>query len=240
MTDSKNCTIAGRLNIPSIVNHFGEGSFNHPLLSPWETLLSESSPSNNLANGLSHAWSHLTTKFQEVTTNEQSTDVTLLLMQDVSRVGCYSDGTVAPSVTKAITMELEQARSNHVGIQITNTLGRQEYERWSWEAWTKMSPTFLLSPPDHFGFLADPHFQIAIANYLGQPCPMMAPVVGRFFGKKGVALDKRFAFRTDGEKSSSKDFFRPSTMPFRRNTQTKCKNKKPPRMNINTNCFTII
>ena len=52
------------------------------------------------------------------------------------------------------------------------------------------SPTFLLSPPDHFGFLADPHFQIAIANYLRQPCLVMAPVVGRCFGKNGVVLDR--------------------------------------------------
>ena len=72
----------------------------------------------------------------------------------------------------------------------TSLLSRKDYERWSWEAWTQMSPVFLVSPPDHFGYFEDPHFQIAITNYLGQPCPLMAPVVGRFFGKNGAVLDK--------------------------------------------------
>ena len=47
-----------------------------------------------------------------------------------------------------------------------------------------------MSPPDHFGYIEDPTFQVATASYLGQACPLMAPVVGRYFGKKGQKLDK--------------------------------------------------
>ena len=53
-----------------------------------------------------------------------------------------------------------------------------------------MSAVFLHSPPDQFGYIEDPVFQVAVATYLGQPCPLMQPLVGRFFGKKGKRLDK--------------------------------------------------
>ena len=100
------------------------------------------------------------------------------------------DGTVAASVTKEATIKLEKARMTHLGMQITISLGMKEYERWEWEAWTKVSLAFLLSPLDHFGYMVDPHYQTAMAMYLGQPCPVMAPVVGRYFGKQGTRLDK--------------------------------------------------
>ena len=53
-----------------------------------------------------------------------------------------------------------------------------------------MSAEFLHAPPDAFGFLEDNIFQVAIATFLGQACPVMAPLVGRFFGKSGQRLDK--------------------------------------------------
>ena len=56
-----------------------------------------------------------------------------------------------------------------------------------------MSSMFLTSPSDRIGYLGDSIFQVAIASYLGQPCPMMAPLVGRFFGKKGEQVDKHGA-----------------------------------------------
>ena len=53
-----------------------------------------------------------------------------------------------------------------------------------------MSAVFLHSAPDELGYIKDPIFQVSVATYLGQPCPLMQPVVGRFFGKKGDQLDK--------------------------------------------------
>ena len=49
---------------------------------------------------------------------------------------------------------------------------------------------FLTSPPDRIGYLGDNVFQVIVATYLGQPCPMIAPLVGRFFGKKREQADK--------------------------------------------------
>ena len=45
-------------------------------------------------------------------------------------------------------------------------------------------------PPDPFGFLENTIFQVGIMTYLGMPCPVMTPAVGRFFGKNGDKLDK--------------------------------------------------
>ena len=39
--------------------------------------------------------------------------------------------------------------------------------------------------------MSNPTFQVAVSAYVRQePCPLMAPLVGRFFGKKGEKLDK--------------------------------------------------
>ena len=149
-----------------------------------------SGPSSNLANGLKHAWSHLKTKFQEVSTPEQAADESLLLNQDVTRAGFSPDGTIAPSVTNAVTTELKSSRSKDLGTRIEGSLHRKHYERWAWEASNKMSATFLHSPPDALGYIGDPEFQVVMTTYLGQPCPIMAPLVGRYFGKRATALDR--------------------------------------------------
>jgi hypothetical protein len=69
-------------------------------------------------------------------------------------------------------------------------LDHVEYEHWAWEAWTKMSATFFISPPDQLGYMEDGVFQVGIAAYLGQPCPFMALVTGRYFGKHGKQLNR--------------------------------------------------
>jgi len=56
-------------------------------------------------------------------------DGTLLLTQGVVQVGFYADGTVAASVTKEVTIELEKARMVHLRGQITTSLSRKDYER---------------------------------------------------------------------------------------------------------------
>ena len=48
----------------------------------------------------------------------------------MAQAGFYTDGTVAASVTKEVTTELEKARIIHLGMQITTSLERKEYKRW--------------------------------------------------------------------------------------------------------------
>ena len=38
--------------------------------------------------------------------------------------------------------------------------------------------------------MEDTLFQVAMVTYLGQACPLIKPVVGRYFEKKGQVLDK--------------------------------------------------
>ena len=40
--------------------------------------------------------------------------------------------------------------------------------------------------------MEDPTYQVAMGTYLGQPCHLMAPDTGRFFGKKGQVLLDRY------------------------------------------------
>ena len=112
------------------------------------------------------------------------------MSQGVGRAGFYQNGTITASVTKAITSELEKAQATRLGERIVATQDRTLYKRWAWEACNDISGQFLQSPPDHFGYLEDTTFQVAIATYLEQPCPLMAVIQGRFFGKKGQVIDK--------------------------------------------------
>ena len=71
----------------------------------------------------------------------------------------------------------------HLGAIVASSLNRSDYEKWLWDRCTKMSAAFLTSPPDAIGYLGDNVFQVSITMYLCQPCPIIAPVVGRFFGR---------------------------------------------------------
>ena len=76
-----------------------------------------------------------------------------------------------------------------LGITITSTHPREHYERSSWDSWQKMSAIPLHSPPDHIGYQDNNLFRMTITWYLGQKCPIIAPLAGRFFGKNGTQLD---------------------------------------------------
>ena len=176
-------TVVGGLNFPSIIRLIREGSFDHPVIKPWEALLENMSSPGNLREGLQQSWSHLTSMFQDVVTPEILSDGGLLLTQATSSVGLYADGTRANSFTGAIMRELEGARSKALGVAMETDLDHGDYELWAWMAWTLMSSEFLHAPPESFGFLEDNIFQVGLVTYLEMPCPVMAPMVGRFLAK---------------------------------------------------------
>ena len=128
--DANNNTTPGRLNIQCLTDHFGEGSFDRPLNAPWGTLLTSSNnPSSNIACGLQYAWSQLKSSFQDAAEPQQLLNENCLLNQDTSIAGFYSDGSVAKSVTKALTNELEKARSDKLGKNIAESLGREKLRK---------------------------------------------------------------------------------------------------------------
>ena len=86
------------------------------------------------------------------------------MQQEVTWAGFYNDGTIAGSVTNALTIiKIDKCRGRHLGQDIKATLDKGEYEQ---------------------------RLQVAFATYLGQPCSIMVPVVGRYFRKNGTELDK--------------------------------------------------
>ncbi|EJK47332.1 hypothetical protein THAOC_33955, partial [Thalassiosira oceanica] len=86
-------------------------------------------------------------------------------------------------------MRLERSRLIELGTRITSSLDRRSFERWSWDSWKRMSAVFLHSPQDPLGHIGDQEFQVVFAAFLGQACPIAAPLAGRYFGKKGAVLD---------------------------------------------------
>jgi hypothetical protein len=73
---------------------------------------------SNLKSSLQDTWLHLTQNFQDDATALKMLDKNLLLSQIVERAGFYADGTHAPLVTNALTLEMETLQSCHLGERI--------------------------------------------------------------------------------------------------------------------------
>ena len=93
-------------------------------------------------------------------------------------------------MTNAITIELEKQRLMHMSSIVESSLGRDDYEKWVLDGCSNLSAVVLQSPPDAIGYMGDNVFDVVMISYLGQPCPINAPLVGRYFGKKGTKVDK--------------------------------------------------
>lgn len=68
-------------------------------------------------------------------------------------------------------MEIESARSIRLGKKVTDNLGRKDYEKWSWEGWSKIGASLLTSPLDGIGFIRDNEWRTIVVTYLGQADP---------------------------------------------------------------------
>jgi hypothetical protein len=128
----------------------------------------------------------LTKTFQDIRSQTQTDqERSYLLTQEVEQAGFRHDGTQPSSVTRAITTEIETARGKQLRKQIVETLPKEDFERQAYLNCGRMSYVFLHSPPDHVGYMENETLRMGFARYLGQPCPVMAPMVGRYFGKTG-------------------------------------------------------
>ena len=93
-------------------------------------------------------------------------------------------------VTRAITTEMETVRGKQLTKRIVETLPKEDFERQAYLNCDRMSYVFLHSPPDHVGYMENETLRMGFARYLGQPCPVIAQMVGRYFGQRGQQLDK--------------------------------------------------
>ena len=89
----------------------------------------------------------------------------------MNNAGFNRDGSSPQSITNVITAEIEAARSLALGCQIISSLDRKAYERWAWEAWSKVGASFITSPPDRLGFIRDDEFMVIPPHILGNLIP---------------------------------------------------------------------
>ena len=189
--DKEGNIIPGRLNIECVIEYLGEGSFNCPVKNPWEHMLQRDDQPQGVASAIRETWSQLTKTFQDIRIQTQTDqERSYLLTQEVEQAGFHHDGTQPSSVTRAITKEIETARGKQLRKKIVETLPKDDFERQAYLNCGRMSYVFLHSPPDHIGYMENETLRMGFARYLGQPCPVMAPMVGRFFGNAGQKLDK--------------------------------------------------
>ena len=52
---------------------------------------------------------------------------------------------------------------------------------------------FLHLPPDHIGYMENEPFHMVFVRYLGKACPIIAPMVGRYFGRNRKRLESMFS-----------------------------------------------
>ena len=94
--------------------------------------------------------------------------------------------------TKALNQWVRKARSDKLGKNIAESLGSEMYERWSFKACDRTSSVFLHSPPEIYGYMEDPVFQVS-----GSPCNISWTALTYYgfigwtiFQEKGTKLDE--------------------------------------------------
>jgi hypothetical protein len=90
-----------------------------------------------------------------------------------------------PSVTKDFTAQLEQARSKSLDIGVRECalyLGVRPYSKpqLAHINCDRFASGFLMSQPDIVGAFTPDQFLVAVANYLGEPCPIFRNLKGLF------------------------------------------------------------
>ena len=67
---------------------------------------------------------------------------------------------------------------------------QQSIIRLPWDGCSNLSTALLQSPPDAIEYMGSKVFQVTMTTYLGQPCPIIAPLVGRHFRKKDTKANR--------------------------------------------------
>ncbi|EJK78115.1 hypothetical protein THAOC_00002 [Thalassiosira oceanica] len=188
--DAQGNVIPGRMHTPSLVNHFGETSFNHARdrdWHPWRHLLDNSN--GDIATGLRQASSQMKTNFEEVAIDGMYDQDSCLVLQDVTRFGFNSDGTRPTSVTHALTVQLETMEFRWL-LQQVRALPTSRFDRWAFECCDVFSQQVMLAAPDAMGHMGNEAFVIAVTRYFGQSSYITRSMAGLYFGKKGEQVNE--------------------------------------------------
>ncbi|EJK68762.1 hypothetical protein THAOC_10031, partial [Thalassiosira oceanica] len=154
--DDRGNVVPGRMHTPSLVNHFGETSFNHARdrdWHPWRHLLDNSN--GNIATGLQQASSQMKTNFEDVAIDGIYDQDSCLVLQDVTRFGFNCDGTRPISVTHELTVQLETMEF-HWLLQKVCALPTSRFDRWAFGCCDVFSQQVMLAaPPNAMGHMGN-------------------------------------------------------------------------------------
>jgi len=165
------------MHIPSLVDHFGENSFNHPCEQPWGHLLEHST--GDITAGLRQASSKIKHIFEDFAIDGTYDPDKCLALQEETRIGFNHDGTRPASVTHALTVQLETMEYQW-WLKEVRMLPTSRYDRWAFECSDVFSQQVMLAAPNAMGHLSNDKFVLAFTRYMGQSnC-----IVRLYFGKK--------------------------------------------------------
>ena len=94
----------------------------------------------------------------------------------------------ANSHPRAIIIELERQGLLHMTTVVERTIRRDTCGKLAWDGCSVMSVAFLQSQRDIIRFTGDSMFQVAMMTHPVQLGPIIAPLVGRYFGKNTVLI----------------------------------------------------
>eukprot|EP00957_Ditylum_brightwellii_P099363 7568861-Ditylum_brightwellii.AAC.1 len=172
--DDKGNMIAGHLSIPAIVNLLCQHSFGAD--KPWVPLLHH--PNSALAHNIQTCWTRLQQAYQQIV-GQQEEEKSKLATQDIEKAGTYESDKLPFSVTREITVEIEEGDretlARHFGAWPPNA-----QEHITWYNVNLSSSQFLTAPPDGTGTMPDNKFREIFTQYLGLPSPCCVPFVGQW------------------------------------------------------------
>ena len=174
------------MHIPSLVDHFGENSFNHPCEKPWDHLLQHST--GDIAAGLRHASSQIKQIFEEVAIDGTYDPEKCLALQGETRIGFHHNGTRPASVTHALTEQLETMEYEW-WLKEVRSLPTSRYDRWAFECCDVFSQQVMLAAPNAMGHLGNDEFVLVFTRYMGQKNYITRSMEGLYFGKKGFQVN---------------------------------------------------
>eukprot|EP00957_Ditylum_brightwellii_P110834 8453757-Ditylum_brightwellii.AAC.2 len=121
---------------------------------PWIELLSH--PNSALANNLHVCWTRLQTEYQQ-TVGQMDEETAKQIMQEVNRAGADETGKSPISVTRELTIELEEGKSEALGrrFSLWPSNAQENIEQQNVDL---ISSQFLTAPPDNAGFIPNNEF----------------------------------------------------------------------------------
>ena len=171
----------GWLHLPTTVDLFGDNAFHPSNLEPFKHMLQQHT-THEFSVELTAAWEHLQQQLQACQPDPTTTSETYI-HNNIAAIGFSTDGKRPRSVTRALSLELEEARYNHLYQQMDDiNIFPCRQEKIVFKNVDAYSSQFLHSACDSIGYLKDDQFAECFAQFLGLPSPSIQHFEGQYIG----------------------------------------------------------